>query len=93
MTCISVDIREVGGSPAVSVLVQAEACVVVRVVGGCSVSVTELPVQPAILAVQPDGVSLVSSIVCSLAKFVSCYGNGRWLNALPWLNGEKWKNY
>lgn len=32
------------------------------------------------------------SSVCTLAEFISCIGNGMWLNQLPWVNKEGWKN-
>ena len=38
---------------------------------------------------------VTASIVCSLApvpEVRSCFGRGFWINALPWIDREGWKN-
>lgn len=44
----------------------------------------------AFSAITPLDVSV--SKVCSLAEFISCIGNGMWINLQPWVNMEGWKN-
>lgn len=35
---------------------------------------------------------IVFTKICTLAKFISCIGNGFWINEQPWINNEKWDN-
>lgn len=45
-------------------------------------------------AVSKDEINVEFAVtkICTLAEFISCIGNGLWIDEQPWLNIEGWKN-
>lgn len=91
MSCIEIACKEIKQEP--TIRFDAYQTVVFTVNGNepCRFSIDAS--QPLNLNVQLlHNIPLSLSIVCSLAKIFSCYGGGGWLNNLPWINRDIWKN-
>lgn len=104
MSCIVISLSDVSGmfaftaSPcgeSLSVSASSEALsleVSAERVGELSVATDDIACGASFLATKiGEDVRLSFSKICTLAEFLSCFGNGLWVNKSPWLNSEGWE--
>lgn len=91
MSCVEIKHKVVSEKPTFNVEKLGGVFFVVKGQNKCDFA-TSVVAPPSFVAYSTKDMFAALTLVCSLAKIFSCFGGGGWIDTLPWINRDIWKN-